>query len=291
MCERKLYIGRSLNGFQSKHSPINPIIVMKLNILLAITDEEQKVYKNLVTDYIKFFKGSQGAFRGEKKTYTPKEGTVDEPTKRNLVVVQTTMNEKLEWYQETAAKYINALFSQEKTNASGLCKAELVVDGVVWGEFSSLELLRLKSLVDNGNVLELYANIPVRSDGEIWNPTHEEIYEGRDVFQTPVVSSVVKTTTKESYILADPNIALLKDASAYKPAIATKDTIVELGDSTSQKFSGEWSQRQRAEVLKRRQTLITAVTEALKKANEAEAVSSELTAKKIFGYLHTGVVS
>lgn len=261
---------------------------MKLNILLAITDEEQKVYKNLVTDYIKFFKGSQGAFRGEKKTYTPKEGTVDEPTKRNLVVVQTTVDEKLEWYEETASKYINALFSQEKTNASGVSKAELVVDGVVWGEFTSLELLRLKSLVDNGNVLELYSNVPVRSDGEIWNATQEEIYEGRDVFQTPVVSSIVKTTTKESYILADPNIALLKDASAYKPSIATKDTIVELGDATSQKFSGEWSQRQRAEVLKRRQTLITAVTEALKKANEAEAVASELTAQKIFGYLHTG---
>lgn len=256
---------------------------VKLNVLLAKTDALAAYYKGQVNDYGKFFSSKQGAFKGEKKTYTPREDTIDDTSKRGIVKVQTTVTEKLEWFKENAREYVDALFAQEATNASGNAKAELIVDGESWGEFTSLELLRLKSLVEAGGLHSVLENIPVRSDSEVWEKTDDEDYSGREIYESELIKGVNKTTEKENYILKDPNV----DASSpnYNPTVATKTTIVELGDYTHQKFTGEWSQRQKAEVLQRRAKLLVAITESLKKANEAEVVSSELSADKIFGYL------
>jgi hypothetical protein len=73
---------------------------------------------------------------------------------------------------------------------------------------------------------------------------------------------------------------------SYTPQIAYKNTVVVLGDYTQQKFTGEWSHRERAELLRRRSKLLQAVVEALKIANEKEAITSNVTGKKIFEYLH-----
>lgn len=257
----------------------------KLNVLLGKTDHLASAYRNMIKDFTKFFKNSQSSFRGERKTYEPKPGTIDQPGQRKVQKVVTTVDEKFDWFKENATEYLDALFSLEKTNASGVPKAELVVEGKNWGEFTTLELLRLKSLIENGEFATLLENIPVRSDSEIWSETSNEAYQGRKVYDSPLQAGVVKSTTKESYILVDPNISKLQDGSSYTPITAVRNTIVELGDYTHQRFSGEWSHRKRAEVLRRRQVLLTAIIEALKKANDCEAVQSDLTAEKVLGYL------
>lgn len=259
----------------------------KLNVLLALTDQLRHVYKNSVSDYSKFFAKSQGSFKGSKRTYTAKEGTIDEPSKRGVTIVATTVKEKIDYFVDNSSKFIDALFSQEKTNASGVAEAELIVGGKSWGVFSSLELLRLKSLLESndlGKLVDMIENIPVRSDSEIWKKTTDEEYEGRDIYETELFVGVSKTTLKEHYVLEDPNIKG-NVPSNYTPAVAQKDRVMELGDYTNQNFSGEWSHRERALALKRRTSLLTAITEALKVANECEVVESKLTSKKIFNYL------
>lgn len=261
----------------------------KLNVLLAKTDHLGASFRKMTEDYVKFFKSKQGEFKGEKKTYNPKEGTIDVPSYRKNELVVTTVDEKLLWAEEASAEYIDALFSQEATNASGSAKAELIVDGVSFGNLSSLELLRLKTIIETGTFDEMYKSIPVRNDDEIWKASVAEMYVGRSIFESELQVGENKSTTKEQYILSDPNIQFVKDGK-YTPQVATKDTIIVLGDYTYQKFTGEWSHRQRAELLKRKTKLLTAIIEALKKSNEVEAVPSEITAKKLFGYLHTGKV-
>jgi hypothetical protein len=262
--------------------------ITKMNALLAKTDYLAKTFKAIQVDYIRFFKGSQGSFLGERKTYVPKEGTIDIPSERKHVKVATTVNEKLEYLSENSKEYIDALFAMEATNASGNAKAQLLVDGVDFGTYSSLELLRLKSILDHGDFEGMYANIPVRSDSEIWVPTTNEEYEGRDIYETERQEGTKKSTQKESYILPDPNITNMSDASRYTPQIATKDTTIELGDYTFQKFSGEMSHTQRARILQRRSKLLNAVIGALKEANDVEAMESDMTAQKLFSYLHEG---
>lgn len=260
---------------------------LKLNVLLAKTDYLASPFKKGLEDYIKFFKSSQGAFKGEKKTYQPAEGTIDIPSERSNKLVVTTVSEKLDWLEKSSKEYLDALFSQEKTNASGKVMAELVVEGKSWGKFTSLELLKLKSLLELPDLKGMYENLPVRNDDEEWNPTSSDQYKGRDIFESPLSKGEKKTTTKENYILSDPNISKVEGAK-YTPQIASKDTISKLGDYTFQKFTGETSHRERAEILRRRSILLGSVIEALKIANEAEIVQSELTADKIFNYLHRG---
>ena len=258
---------------------------IKLSGLLAVTDQLSSSYKQSLQDYTNFFKNSQGAFRGERKTYVPRLGTVDEPRERSLTLVVTTVEEKLDWLEETQAKYIDSLFLQEAMNASGLVKADLIVEGVNFGSYSSLELLRLKSLLESPALVAMYEHLPVRSDSIEWDPTTEEMYEGRDIFETVKTSGVKKTTVKDPYILQDPNVATAPDR--YTPVTAQRDVVFELGDYTLQNFSGETSQRRKAEILRRRQILLVSVIEALKEANDIEATTfSEMTSRKLFGYLH-----
>lgn len=261
---------------------------VKLNVLLAKTEHSSGSYKKMVADYLAFFKGQQGQFRGIKKTYTPNPDTVDIPSERGAIKVVTTVGEKLAWFEDTAKEHINNLFAVEATNASGEATATLVVDGVTFGIFTSLELLRLKSLLEDANLEAMYANIPVRSDSEIWDANTQEEYSDREILQSPLQEGIKKSIMKTQYILEDPNVQHLKDASRYVPQVASKDTVLELGKYTVQGFSGESTHRKRAEILKRRSKLLSAVVEALKTANEAETVQSQLTAEKLFSYLHRG---
>lgn len=259
----------------------------KLNVLLAKTDHLASSFKKGLEDYVKFFKASQGAFKGEKKTYSPKPGTIDIPGERVNKLVVTTVDEKLNYLQEGAKEYIDALFSQEKTNASGVAKAKLIVGDLNFGEFTSMELLRLKSLLEGGTFKELYENIPVRNDDERWTKTSNDSYANRNVFESDERAGISKSVIKESYILSDPNIGKV-DGAKYTPQMGTKDTIIELGDYTYQKFSGESSHVERAGILARRTKLLTAVIEALKVSNDVEVVPSEMTSDKIFNFLHKG---
>lgn len=263
----------------------------KLNVLLALTDQLRKAYKNSVSNYSKFFSKNQGSFKGEKRTYTAKEGTVDDPGKRGTVLVVTTVKEKLDYFIESNEKFIDALFSQEKTNASGLATAELKVDGEVWGTFTSLELLRLKALIESsdlGDLGSMIESIPVRSDSENWIKTTNEEYADREIYETEQFKGVAKTTVKKPIVLEDPNLKGKALPDNYTPPIVSQDEILELGDYTRQTFSGEWSHRERALTLKRRTDLLTAITEALKVANECKVEKSDLTAKKLFSYLFYG---
>lgn len=253
---------------------------MKLNTLLGITDHLAKSFKNNLLNYIKQFKAMQGAFKGVKKTYAPKDGMMDDTTKRGNDLVVTTVDEKLKWLTENSSKYINALFSQEATNASGTAKAPLMVLGQNWGEYSALELLRLKSFLDTPDFVGMYATLPVRADNKEWEPCTDNQYTGRAIFQTPMQRSVSKS------ILQDPNIS--GAAPSYKATTAVRDTVIEIGDATFQEFSGEILHRERAEMLLRIDQLRTAVIEALKVANDVVAVESNLTADKLFNFIHVG---
>ncbi len=261
----------------------------KLNVLLAKTDHLAGSFKRGLDEYVKFFKSHQGSFKGEQKTYAPRAGTVDYPNERVNKRVVTTVKEKLDFLVEYSADYIDALFSQEKTNASGLSKAKLEVDGVDFGELTSLELLRLKSLLETSSFKDMYENIPVRNDDELWSPSTNEAYVGRGIYESQKREGVSKTTVKESYILQDPNIGKI-DSAKYTPQLASKDTIMELGDYTHQRYSGEMSHVERAAILVRRTKLLTAVIAALKVANDVEAVPSVMTSEKIFNFLHNGTV-
>jgi len=261
---------------------------MKLNVLLAINEQGKARFKAMVKDYIHFFQKKQGSFRGEKRTYTPREGTIDEPTKRGVVRVATTVDEKILYFIQNNGPIIDNLLTQEKTNGS-THTIELKVGSHIFGHFNALELLRLKSIIESadfGQFNEMLSSIPTRSDAELWEKSTSPDYEGRfEIWETPLIKGVSKSTMKEHYVLEDPNLKHLKDFAGYNPPVAVKNITVELGDYTTQKFSGEISHQRRARILKRRTTLLTAIVKALKELNDVDTTPSEGNGEEFLNYI------
>ena len=262
--------------------------MMKMNTLLAKVDHASSSVNKMIRDYAAFFKTKQGAFKGEKNTYTPREGFLDKPEKRSIVRVTTTVQEKLDWFEDKFIPYLKELFSIEATNSYGAHRVELKVGDVSFGYLSAPELMRLRNILTSNELDSMYQNIPVRSDAKIYETCTDEEYEGREIMQTPISKSVERTTEKEEVILKDPNIDPAHLPANYRSTTVMRTKMVEVGDSTHQEFTGEWTQHKRAELLKRKSELLSAITVALKEVNEVEAQKSNLDADTLIKYLHYG---
>jgi hypothetical protein len=260
--------------------------MLKLNTLLAKVESSTPVFRKLITDYKTFFEKKQGEFQGVRKTYTAKDGMKDEPSERQFVRVITTVDEKLQYLEKTATDHLNNVMAIEATNASGVAKVELIVEDISFGKLSSLELMKLKSIIEKEGLEPMYAALPVRSDSVIWNFTTDEMYIDRVIFETQKQSGVKRSIEKEEYILEDPNLKNMTDISRYTPVKSVRNIPIDLGDYTLQHFSGEETHRYRAGILARRSKLLEAINAALKEANDVQIVKSEFEASKLFAYLH-----
>lgn len=260
----------------------------KMNTLLARTDHAAASVNKMFADYGAFFKTKQGAFRGEKKTFEPRAGYFEDPSKIGNTKVVTTVSEKLDWFNDRLKKYLKDVFTVEETNSAGANRVELVVNGKSFGKLTALELMRLKSLLTNASLSTVYENIPVRSDAEVWSPVTDPEYAGREVFQTELVKGVTRTTENEEVILKDPNLDPAHLPSNYSAKVTVKRKTVETGDYTQQKFTGEWTQRQRAELLKRKSDLLAAVIAALKEVNDTDVQTPLFDVDAVVDYITEG---
>ena len=260
----------------------------KMNTLLAKVEHGSSRFAKMIGDYLAFFKGKQGAFAGIKKTHVPREGyTEDKSCIANTKVI-TTVGEKLEWFEQQAVPFLKELFAVEATNSKGANTVELVVDGISFGHLTALDLMRLKTLLTKKEWVEMYENIPVRSDAEVWEPCTDSEYEGREIFQTPMLKGVTRTTESEEVILKDPNINPDKLPANYNARTTIKKRVVETGDYTLQNFTGGWTQRQKAELLRRRSQLLAAVVEALKEVNDVVSEKPNLNVETLVNFIHHG---
>ena len=148
--------------------------------------------------------------------------------------------------------------------------------------------MRLKTILTSKQLEDMYANIPVRSDSEVWLEGTDAEYQGRDVYETEMLKGITRTTESEEVILKDPNLDPAKLPANYNAKVTVKKKTVETGDYTLQKFTGAWTQRQRAELLQRRSKILAAVIEALKVVNDNEAQSPNLSVGKLINFLHHG---
>ena len=261
---------------------------MKMNTLLATVEHGASRCTRMLQDYVNFFKKNQGDFLGAKKTYTAREGFADDPSKRGYRRVVTTVDEKFEWLSNELNQYLTDLFTVERTNSLGAATTPLIVEGVELGNLTALELMRLKSFLTRPEFEQIYNSIPVRSDAEDWKRTTDADYDGRNVWETPMITGVARTSENEEIILKDPNLNPEKLPANYVAKTTIKRKTIEVGDYTSQIFSGEWNHRQCDELLRRRSVLLKAVIEALKIVNDVESTKSDLKIDTLLEFLHKG---
>lgn len=251
----------------------------KQAVLLGLREKLEKTFGGMLDDFLSKFKNKQGIFQGWNKTYDALEGYADDPTKRSFQKVSGTVKEQLDWFKQYTQDYFDTVLSIEKTNSTGI-KSELVVAGKNWGEYSVLELLRLKSILD-GKLRAIINELPIRDEKVIWNKTTKDYYGNRDVWETPVVEGFTKTTLKRTEIINDPHI---KDTEGRPPVAVQIETQVNVGHFAEQKFTGEITMLERAEILVKYDQLYNGIIEALENANNIETVESDL-GKKFIEYI------
>lgn len=226
--------------------------------------------------------------RVSRRPKKPRDGYAEDARYMGTTKVATTVEEKLEWFENNATPYLKDVFSIEATNSAGAPRVELIVDGVSFGKLTALDLMRLKTILTGKQLEDMYTNIPVRSDSEVWLEGTDEEYKGRDIHETEMLKGITRTTESEEVILKDPNLDPAKLPANYNAKVTVKKKTVETGDYTLQKFTGAWTQRQRAELLQRRSKILAAVIEALKVVNDNEAQSPNLNVEKLVTFLHHG---
>lgn len=251
--------------------PANGTKVPTLNVFLGLREREETTFKNMLTDMSDKFKKKQGMFQGESRTYVANEGFADDPTKRGYIHVASTATEQLEYLRLNTLQYLEVTLSIEKTNCLSGNQVDLIVEGVNWGRYTQLELLRVKGLLDNPLLKGIYANVPTRDLQSHWTKSQKDEYQDRDVWETKEDHGGSKTTTKTTYILTDPHAD-----KARAPMTATTDTQVEVGKYTSQKFSGALGYSDKAKMLSRVDILYKAVIAALEECNSVPIIKSDL---------------
>jgi hypothetical protein len=261
---------------------------MKVNSKLAQRDHSIAQQKAMVGDYKQFFTKKQGAFKGIKKTFVPKDGFLDDPNYIADVKVVTTVKEKLDWFNRQTKLFLKNVLDIEATNSDGAQTIELKVDGVSFGNLTAIELMRLKGILTDKSLDDVYTNIPVREDNKVWNPSTDGEYEGREVFEDPMVSGQTRTSENEEIILKDPNVDPEHLPNNYRAQTTVKRHTVITGDYTIQNFTGEWTHQKRAELLRRKSAILEAVNLALTEINSIECKSTNLDVDGLVEFLTFG---
>ena len=153
---------------------------------------------------------------------------------------------------------------------------------------TAAELMRLRNILTSKELDSMYNNIPVRSDAFVWEPCTDDEYAGREVYQSPLLQSTERTTQIEEVILKDPNIDPQHLPANYRATTTKTQTVLEIGNSTHQDFTGEWTQRKRAELLRRKSAVLNAITAALKEVNDVEVEKENLDADALVRFIHYG---
>jgi hypothetical protein len=260
----------------------------KLNELLAKKKHQESIASAMTKDYIATFKRlGSSIFQGFRKTYLPVD---DNPVDYNEIALQrveNTVHSKLDYYETNASPHFDYLMAVEATNAQA-ARADLIYDGVVVANLSTIELLALKSYLDRKEFADMYEHLPVRNETIEWKKSEDEEVKGEGIWSTNPIKGIDKTSEVTKYILEDPNIQFLVDKSKYVPIQAEKRVEKIKGHKESRLFSGEISHKERAVFLSNLSKLKEAIIEALERGNDVPVVESTFNSEKLFDILHRG---
>lgn len=262
---------------------------MKLNNILAIKKQEEGSYSRSLSELANTFCKKQGSFRGFHKTHEAEEGYFPEESRQGTQYVAFTVDEELDWLEGTLLPKLNNIFVVEATNSVGAHKVELKVEGISLGFLTACDLMRLRGILDDNSLKNIYENIPTQESSKVWEPADDPSYSKRNIAQTKMQEGETRTTEKEEVILLDPNLRGTLPAN-YNPKTTVKTKTVITGHYTRQEFSGEWTLLRKAELLKRLSLLKVAVIKALQEVNDCDAIPSNLDAEKLLNYIHGDII-
>lgn len=240
-------------------------------LLAALNDARSRTAKFL-DEARNTFKNKTELFRGGTKTLT----MVDEAkaSENGIVeqsVVQTTVEDKLEYVWEELVRFLDCLIQAERTdqtaNADIVVEEETIIENVPAACLLTLDK-HLK------NIRSMYDSIPTLPSGVDWteDPDRHGVY----------ISPEIKTRRTEKTIKP----VILTPATDKHPAQVDKIPVDEtIGIYLTRHKCSLITSGKKAEWLKRIDMLITATAQALAKANSATVVDGKM-GKQIMDFIH-----
>ena len=261
---------------------------IKLSALIPLLSDLAARYSAQVSDYAKTFSSNQGLFQGVVKRYTLTDSNMVADGKDETAQVQSTVQEKWDYFTKHQSKYIDAALARERTNSMGVAKANLYVDGKLWArDMTTNELMALKKIVSDTQFKNMLSATPIRTH-ELWNTTTNSEYRNRLIFELvkPVVYST--TTLKREEILPDPAV-IPGQQTTRQPVKTIIDTKVTFGETAVTLYSGAISNAERAELMVRLSQIQDGITLALQQANDVLVLDSSVSGGKLFDFIFNGI--
>jgi hypothetical protein len=244
-----------------------------LHQVLAVENDKKQQASRILQETISTFTKKADHFDGIKKLYSSKNTSGDQiPPEIKKVV--TTVSEKLNYAKQSIIDAIDVQLTKEETNASGIVNANLKIDNVDFGDFSSTSLLALESYLVK--IRDAYKTIPTLDPVKEWKKSEDGNYQTEKEIR-------YRTNKEETFEVIVP-------ATKEHPAQIgklVKDIQVGTYETTYQ--SGRITPRQKSDLLNKIDKIITGVKKTRAIANQAEIKSVKI-GEKIFEYIHDGIL-
>lgn len=250
----------------------------KLHAILAVEKDIRNLFGNLVTEGKKTFESRSSHFIESRKSYQPLNAEDTDLPDTEFVPIVTTVKEKLDYIQGTIVKLMDIELQKEKANQEA--KSDLVVTQDDGAKVTILTDVPVTLLVQFEGVLEnirgLYHAIPTLDPAKVWkkDPNRENIF---------IADPVTRVRTKKvtEVIVKAPST----DKFPAQTELVTVDKKV--GDWTHDFSSGALSPKQKSQLLRRIDQLISGVKIARAKANETLVGNYEI-GQQIFNFINEG---
>ena len=246
----------------------------KMHELLAVESDLAGNYKRVRDEGINTLSKKPDHFFGHHKSLLmfDESRKNEEASAAQHKEMTTTVSEKIEWVNDSAINYFDALLQKESTNQTA--KADLVIDGRTMAkDVPATFLLGMETKLRE--VRQLYEAAPTLPPGVKWEHAEQD---GRGVWRTanPEVTEKTEKTVEHKIIVP---------ATDKHPAQVEKWTANKvIGQFTTTKVSGAWTVAQKADCLGRIDKLLRAVKKARQRANTVEVVERKI-AKELFDYI------
>jgi len=231
----------------------------KLHQLVACEQDLAKQANNIMEETVTTFTKKSDHFDGFQIIYAPfdKDGEELADEVKNII---TTVDEKLEYTNTSFVKALNATLAKEETNSSGNAKAELKVNGVSFGTFSSTSLIALERyLVKYRDMLK---TVPTYDPTRLWSKSDTS---GKMLYVAPPENRFRSMKVKKV-------LQLTPATDKFPPTSTVHDDTTNVGKYTTNYQSGKYSPLDKSKILSKVDELILEVKSTREKANETEVI-------------------
>ena len=247
----------------------------KTHALLAVLPTKLKTAMKIADEAIHTFGAKPERFQAQRKTYTPVDLENGRTHPTEDIPMSSTVREKLDWVRKSWQVFMDCEYQRDVTNTTA--KADLVFDGITIPDLPVTFLMQLEKQLTK--LRQVYGSAPTLDPSVSWDQATD--FDRPGVHQAPALER-----DSEEFTITYP--VVLQPTAEHPGQYVEKKVASKTGTWKHQKWSGELTLHEKADILGRVDILLEAVRKAKSEANNDNHCTDKV-AEVIFDYLHTQI--